>query len=297
MGEITKIEWADHTFNPWIGCQKVGPACDNCYAEMQNARYSGGANWGPGAPRKVTAASTWAQPAKWEARAVKDGTRPFVFCLSLGDIWDNAVAPDLRRKLFSEVIRPTKNLVWLLLSKRIGNAIDMVKDVGGLPPNCALGSTIVTAAEVDRDMPKLEAAAEALNPIFTFLSIEPLIDDLAGSLMPWMLAGDVGGIFAGGESGGRARAPRLSWVRGLRDAAAIAGVPFMWKQWGEFVPRGQHRDRAHEIQISDAAKGLRDVGGTPCIRVGKDIASNWLDGVQHLARPAVPPAPFQEALL
>jgi hypothetical protein len=33
MGENSKIEWCDHTFNPWIGCQKVSPGCDNCYAE------------------------------------------------------------------------------------------------------------------------------------------------------------------------------------------------------------------------------------------------------------------------
>lgn len=33
MAENTKIEWANHTFNPWFGCQKVGPGCDHCYAE------------------------------------------------------------------------------------------------------------------------------------------------------------------------------------------------------------------------------------------------------------------------
>jgi protein gp37 len=38
MAENTKIEWTDHTFNPWEGCQKVGPGCDHCYAETRNAR-------------------------------------------------------------------------------------------------------------------------------------------------------------------------------------------------------------------------------------------------------------------
>lgn len=54
MSANTKIEWADHTFNPWEGCQKVGPGCDNCYAEARNARFSGGqaVNWGPGALRR-----------------------------------------------------------------------------------------------------------------------------------------------------------------------------------------------------------------------------------------------------
>ena len=54
MAENSAIEWTDHTFNPWEGCQKVGPGCDNCYAEARNARFAGGqaANWGPGAPRR-----------------------------------------------------------------------------------------------------------------------------------------------------------------------------------------------------------------------------------------------------
>ena len=42
--ENSKIEWTDHTFNPWIGCQHVSPGCDHCYAEMQNAfrKWNGG---------------------------------------------------------------------------------------------------------------------------------------------------------------------------------------------------------------------------------------------------------------
>nr|WP_264840964.1 phage Gp37/Gp68 family protein [Burkholderia cenocepacia] len=61
MSENTKIEWCDHTFNPWEGCQKVGPGCDNCYAEARNARFGGGTavNWGPGAPRRRTSAANW----------------------------------------------------------------------------------------------------------------------------------------------------------------------------------------------------------------------------------------------
>jgi Protein of unknown function (DUF5131) len=43
----SKIEWTDHTFNPWIGCQHVSPGCDHCYAEaMMDHRY-GKVEWGP----------------------------------------------------------------------------------------------------------------------------------------------------------------------------------------------------------------------------------------------------------
>ena len=41
MGENSKIEWCDHTFNPWIGCQKVSPGCDHCYAMTFAERFRG----------------------------------------------------------------------------------------------------------------------------------------------------------------------------------------------------------------------------------------------------------------
>ncbi len=41
MAEHTAIAWADATFNPWIGCTKVSPACDRCYAEAWDKRYGG----------------------------------------------------------------------------------------------------------------------------------------------------------------------------------------------------------------------------------------------------------------
>ena len=46
MGKETGIQWCDHTFNPWWGCQKVSPGCDNCYAEAFDHRLGGG-HWGP----------------------------------------------------------------------------------------------------------------------------------------------------------------------------------------------------------------------------------------------------------
>ena len=68
--ENSKIEWTDHTFNPWIGCQHVSPGCDHCYAETQNAfRKWNGGTWGPHAPRKRTSEENWRNPLKWNAEA------------------------------------------------------------------------------------------------------------------------------------------------------------------------------------------------------------------------------------
>ena len=47
MGVETKIEWCDHTFNPWIGCAKVSPGCAHCYAEAMAKRTGIHGTWGP----------------------------------------------------------------------------------------------------------------------------------------------------------------------------------------------------------------------------------------------------------
>ena len=64
MAEITKIEWVDHTFNPWIGCTRISAACDNCYAAAMSHRR-GWARFEAGAPRKRTTAEYWKQPLRW----------------------------------------------------------------------------------------------------------------------------------------------------------------------------------------------------------------------------------------
>ena len=65
MAENSKIEWTDHTFNPWQGCTKVGTGCDNCYAEARQDKRLHVVKWGAGQPRKRT--KTWGDPVKWNA--------------------------------------------------------------------------------------------------------------------------------------------------------------------------------------------------------------------------------------
>ena len=95
--EQTKIEWADATFNPWIGCTKISPGCTNCYAESSFGKRFGVANWGAGAARHRTGPDNWRQPLRWNADAgnffAVHGRRRRVFCASLADVFDNE-APD-----------------------------------------------------------------------------------------------------------------------------------------------------------------------------------------------------------
>jgi protein gp37 len=226
MAENSKIEWTDHTFNPWIGCTKVSPACDHCYAEaMMDTRY-GRVTWGAGQDRSRTSPSNWQQPRRWNRVAQTNGTHPFVFCASLADVFDNEVDPLWRRDLF-KLIEETPALIWLLLTKRIGNVNKMTNPFEGNPPlplNTAIGATLANQEEYDRDRMKLWDVATACGPLFTFGSFEPML----GPIILDKHAPDW--IICGGESGRGAREMNPQWARDLRDGAKRLGRQFFMKQ-------------------------------------------------------------------
>lgn len=309
MSENSKIEWTDHTFNPWEGCQKVGPGCDHCYAETRNARFAGGQaiNWGPGAPRRRTSAANWRKPIAWNAAHAaffaQHGRRQRVFCASLADVFDNAVDPAWRRDLF-DLIELTPNLDWLLLTKRVGNVFEMVArakshDWLAGRDNVWLGATIVDQAEVERDIPKLLAVPAAKR----FLSMEPLLGpvDLRGNLpaecaLRWHrpMLSMLDWVIVGGESGPGARPMHPDWARDLRDQCAAASVPFLFKQWGEWLPAVKERSIVGEVLIltgdvpfTDNPEWHHFQDGTPVARIGKKAAGRALDGVQHDGYPEV----------
>lgn len=224
MAEVTGIAWTDSTFNPWIGCTKVSPGCDHCYAEAldKRHRWQGDTHWGAGKPRMRTSAANWKKPLAWNKKAAEDGKPWRVFCASLADVFDNDVPEAWRHDLWT-LIGSTPALTWLLLTKRIGNAKDM------LPfqplPNAWIGATIVNAEEAERDVPKLLATPAAKR----FVSYEPALGPV-----DWTRYPGIDWIIVGGEStqGARARPFDVTWgLSTISQARQIGATPFV-KQVG-----------------------------------------------------------------
>lgn len=319
MTANTNIEWADHTFNPWVGCTKVSPGCDHCYAEgwAKRAGKAAGVVWG--GERRRTSAVNWKQPLLWnrlsEQRVRNGGRRARVFCASLADVFDNQVPPEWREDLFA-LIRSTPHLDWLLLTKRIGNAPAMIEqaienfDIGYSPafaawpwPNVWIGATVTSQAEADRDIIKLRQVRAAVR----FLSIEPMLglidlqatgDTLCRCHGCLSLADEnpdrpglqrIDWVICGGESGPGARPMHPEWVRFVRDQCAAACVPFLFKQWGEFAPT---KRTMAEVKASDTKLvpvPYSDASPFPYAlldRVGKKAAGRVLDGQLHDGFPA-----------
>ena len=229
MGQTTGIEWCDHTYNPWMGCTKVSPACDHCYAEAQeDARY-GRVEWG--GPRRRTSEATRRAPYRWDREAAATGERRRVFCMSLGDFWDNQV-PDEWRIEALNMIRQCRNLDWLILTKRPQNILKM------LPPDWGplgwshvwLGATVENMTEARRRIPILLRVPARVH----WLSVAPLLEPL--DLRPWLGRG-VDWIVVGGETGAKdARYMEPDWARDLRDQCSDTGAALFLKQMWKRQP-------------------------------------------------------------
>lgn len=254
MGKYSAIEWTHHTFNPWRGCTKVSTGCKNCYAERLSVRNPAVLGvWGDDGVRSMASEDYWHQPVAWNSAARKADERRRVFCASLADVFEDRPELVEPRARLSRLINATRNLDWLLLTKRPEN-------VNRLMPsrvwwdgaaNVWLGTSIENQAAVEQRIPLLLRTPAAVK----FLSVEPLLApiDLNPHLWPQCmgprevheLAHD-GGLYCdersidwvicGGESGPGARPLHPDWVRDIRDQCQRASVAFLWKQWGEWAP-------------------------------------------------------------
>ena len=143
MGENSKIEWCDHTFNPAIGCMKVSDGCKFCYAEAEQDKRFGRAEWGPKTRRVRTSPDNWRKPDTWNRKAKADGVIRSVFCASLSDVFEDH--PDWvepRRDLLKLIVE-TPNLDWLLLTKRPENVLSMIEEAAKYAFDCGDTQTAV----------------------------------------------------------------------------------------------------------------------------------------------------------
>ena len=284
----SKIEWTDHTFNPWIGCTRVSPGCQHCYAETMMADRYKKVKWGPQGVRVRTSTDYWKQPARWNRQAAADGVRRRVFCASLADVFEDKADQredmDEWRLGLWNLILATPYLDWLLLTKRPEN-VDAMIPRGSMrqryPANVWIGTSVEDQRRADERIPHLLAIPAAVR----FLSVEPLLglvdlpyrmewssdEDWANNGPPHVTLGiseepdsQIGWVIVGGESGPNARPMHPTWARSLRDQCQAAGVPFFFKQWGEYGPCTEIPGQAADPDCM--------------FRFGKKLAGRLLDG-------------------
>jgi protein gp37 len=262
VAKNSRIEWTNHTFNPWWGCVKVSPACTHCYAESW-AKRVGQNVWGPKAERRFFGEQHWNEPVRWNAEANKTRQRARVFCASMADVFEDRPELDRWRIRLWELVSVTPSLDWVLLTKRPERARITVPWGNAWPQNVWLGTTAEDQEWANERLPHLMNIAAAIR----FVTAEPLLSSL--NLSRWLGKG-LDWVIAGGETGPRARPSSPSWFRDLLNQCMVADVPFHFRQWGEWAPN-------EGISVANVRASRVD-DGTIMLRVGKKVAGRTLDG-------------------
>lgn len=314
MADSSKIEWTDATWNPVTGCEKISQGCKNCYAKRDWARLS--------APREKPNIYTGRkfedvmvhperldQPMRW--------TKPRrIFVNSMSDLFhedvDNyfiaavfgimAASPQHTFQVLTK--RPERMLEWFkwmiesrpgyecvdpryMMTSAIGRQpVDYVRDIQ-IPatwplPNVWIGISVEDQGTADERIPLLLKTPAAVR----WLSAEPLL----GPVFLYDWTRKIDWVVAGGESGPNARPSSPNWFRQLRDQCVATGVPYFFKQWGEWrLAYGDsegERAQVCEFGIGAATTiepGRRltpfeSIAGAVMQRVGKKLAGRELDG-------------------
>lgn len=284
----TRIEWATETWNPVVGCTKVSPACDHCYAltmarrikAMSMAARERGEDPGRRAYyEKVVERDEW-ESVQVVSEALDDPlhwAKPrTVFVVSMGDLFHRDVPDNLVRRVWS-VMRDTPRHTYIVLTKRPGR---MRKIVKAMVEEMGVLSNVIGMTTVEDQIRASQRIHCLLTTPFAYrgVSIEPMLepvdlrnigdpesdygldaltgDEIWRNDIGWVTHDRYGvlprldWVIVGGETGPGARPMRPDWVRAVRDQCDEELVPFFFKSWGDWFPRSQWEDNP-DLELPD----------------------------------------------
>lgn len=332
MADNTKIEWADATVNAINGCSVTSPGCTNCYAMKLAGTRMKSHPTREGLTIESKAGPVWngevrlhepalLQPLSWtKPRRIFWNAHGDTFHDAVPDEWIDrilavaALTPqhthmiltkrsDRMREYFTKVcvcdgVCDSMSIVWDVAQNMAieHGLLDRYQPTIRVLPNVWLGVSVEDQTRADERIPDLLATPAAVR----FLSCEPLLGpvDLRYSLYHTPSAtwpAKLAWVIAGGESGPGARPMHPDWARSLRDQCAAAGVPFHFKQWGEFVPCVAD-DEGHGLRcypdgadcdafLQETKAPILSAHGREFWRIGKKRAGRLLDGIEHNGMP------------
>lgn len=271
MTTTTKIEWTDLTWGPVLGCAKVSPGCDRCFAIRTSHRcahlpgtsalYAG-----------LTARPDGGGPVDWTGtvRTVPERLHdPLrwrkprrVFVNSQSDLFHDAVPSPFIAQVFT-VMAATPQHTYQILTKRPGRMRAVLSNPGfrddvangvrsladglarlgpltrihgsfGPLPRWPLPNVHLGVSVEDQRWADVRVPVLLATPAAVrWVSAEPLLGPV--DLSPWLADRSIGWVVTGGESGPGARPAPADWFRAVRDQCATAGMPYHHKQHGEWT--------------------------------------------------------------
>lgn len=263
----TKIEWADMTVNPIVGCSKCSPGCDNCYAERMAARLAKNPKTAEKYAGVVDDAGKWTGKINFDNSCFYSLPKKprHIFIGSMCDMFHENVDHGILSYCLMTINTMLRQHIFMLLTKRPEKMKEVItkRIYQGRNPvmgNLWLGVTVCNQTEADEKIPILLQTPAAKR----FVSIEPMLGpvdlDKDEFLSPWRSQDGASQfldwVICGGETGPDARPTHPDWVRPLRDQCAAAGVPFFFKGWATF----------HQCLGKPVADSLMGANITPFLR-------------------------------
>jgi protein gp37 len=304
MGIKTKIEYADSTINPVMGCTgcelyDTDTSKNHCYAANLINRYAGKKGWPKEFNKPEYFLERIEKAIQWpDLTGTKRESKPWlndypriVFVNDLSDGFCPDVDPVIWLQPFMERMAKSPH-IWLLLTKWPKQMRRFFEQYPA-PRNFWLGGSVPNQKAIWRIEELLQIRAAK-----RIVSLEPLLEWV---LLPaWCNAecdmknpqGQCAGcatsnnlgldaIFAGGESGPNARPMHPDWARSIRGQCQASGTPYFFKQWGRNAPIGRNQWGGWTTQTEEQIRWLDKtvwMAGYEFVPIGKKRAGRLLDG-------------------
>lgn len=224
MAKDSSIAWTTASFNMVTGCKQVSPGCLNCYAMRDpHARPF----WGL-TDRQTRADAYWKAPHLWNRKALASEAPTRVFAGSYCDVFEAHVTVDRERARLWPLMKATRGLRWLLLTKRPERIVECLPEdfwESSVWGHVWLGTSVEDQQRADE---RLLALSEV--PGRTFVSVEPLLGPIDPAVL--LTGGGVQWVICGGESGPERRRMDPEWAAEIQDFCVGHRIPFFYKQDG-----------------------------------------------------------------
>ena len=263
----TKIEWTNETWNPITGCSHASEGCQNCYAEKMHKRLT--------AMGQEKYSKSFNEVVFHPQELYKNFGKKskMIFVNSMSDTFHKEVSNENIQKILDKIAKPLQQRhIFQILTKRAERINDFC-----YPKNVWLGVTVEKAKYKERIR-----YLKQTNATVKFLSCEPLLENL-GVL-------DLKGIdwvICGGESGKSARPCDPRWVRDIQTQCEEQGVPFFFKQWGEWLNESYDKTILSDMLNPKNKNCFTVLNGSYYRRVGKAKAGALLDGKEYKEFPKI----------
>lgn len=289
--KIRAGQYWDDSLTLVSGCSPVSEGCEHCWSARQASRFDWGKPYAENGKWTGVVEPNWKALEKLEKRAASTRKlKPRVY-----QIWNDFFHPklndpnactdkDFQLRCWDGMIRCTQD-IFLILTKhpdQITQFEDWEDD--GTTDHIYVGVSVESQKHIHR-IDQLIQNWQGKK----FVSIEPCLESV--NMTPKQLAA-LDQVIIGGESGAKARPMHPDWARSIRDQCVEAGVPFFFKQWGEYIPCWQQpavgpvwmgqMNAAHFLHGKSIESGKRDPDPENELgdysKIGKKNAGRLLDG-------------------